>query len=66
VEYVRSLSSPVIAYNDAEDEDSNVNPQDILKYEFTDELSLDLWVYDGHSVVDIPIYSDVGSELKDM
>ncbi len=65
MEYVRSLSSPVIAYND-DAEDPNINPQDILKSEFTDELSLDLWVYDGHSVDDIPIYSDVGSELKDM
>ena len=65
MEYVRSLSSPVIAYND-DAEDPNVNPQDILKYEFTDELSLDLWVYDGHSVDDTPIYSDVGSGLKDM
>ena len=65
MEYVRSLSSPVIAYND-DAEDRNVNPRDILKYDFTDESSLDLWVYDGHSVDDIPIYSDVGSELKDM
>ena len=64
MEYVRSLSSPVIAYDDAKD--PNVNSQDILKYDFTDESSLDLWVYDGHSVDDIPIYSDVGSELKDM
>lgn len=65
MDYVRSLSSPVIAYND-DAEDPNVNPEDILNYEYSDDLSLDLWVYDGHSVDDIPIYGDVGSALKDM
>jgi hypothetical protein len=37
-----------------------------LKFESTDEPSLDYWVYDGHSIDDIPAYRDVESPLKDM
>jgi hypothetical protein len=65
VDYVHSLSSSVIEYND-NNEDPNVKPEDILKYEYTDELSLDLWVYDGHSIDDIPNYGHVESPLRDM
>jgi hypothetical protein len=64
VDYVRNLKSPVIPYNDAA-EDLN-KPDDVLKYEHTDELSLDDWVYDGHSIDDIPNYRDVEPPLKDM
>ena len=47
-------------------EDPSIKPEDILKYKYTDESSLDLWVYDGHSVDDIPNYDNVGSPLKYM
>jgi hypothetical protein len=47
-------------------EDPNVRPEDILNYKYTDESSLDLWVYDGHSVDDIPNCGNVGSPLEDM
>jgi hypothetical protein len=40
--------------------------EDVLKYESSDEPSLDFWVYDGHSIDDIPTYRDVESPLKDM
>jgi hypothetical protein len=65
VNYVRGLSSSVIEYNDSAEE-PNVKPENILKYEYRDELSLDLWVYDGHSIDDIPDYGNVGSPLRDM
>ncbi|KAI0249341.1 hypothetical protein BJV78DRAFT_1347821 [Lactifluus subvellereus] len=65
VNYVRDLDPPVIPYNDAS-EDQNVKPEDILKYEYTDELALDSWVYDGHSTEDIPSYRDVKPPLKDI
>jgi hypothetical protein len=65
VDYVRNLNPSVIEYNDAI-EDQNVRPEDVLKYEYSDELSLDYWVYDGHSVDDIPDYRSVESPLKDM
>jgi len=65
VNYVRSLNPSVIEYKD-DAEDLKVKPEDILKFEYTDELSLDLWVYDGHSIDDIPKYGTVESPLKDM
>jgi hypothetical protein len=37
-----------------------------LKFESSDEPSLDYRVYDGHSIDDIPAYRDVESPLKDM
>lgn len=52
-------------YDDA-NEDQNVEPKDVLNYEYKDEQVLDYWVYDGHSISDIPSYRDVGSPLKDM
>ncbi|KAH9171873.1 hypothetical protein EDB89DRAFT_2070429 [Lactarius sanguifluus] len=52
-EHVRNLDPRVIPYDDAnEDED--------------DELALDDWVYDGHSIDDTPNYSDVEPPLKDI
>jgi hypothetical protein len=65
VDYVRSLDPPVIPYNDA-NEDQNVKLEDVLKYEYMDELSLDNWVYDGHSIDNAPNYRDVEPPLKDM
>ena len=63
--YVRNLNPSVIEYNDST-EDQNVKPEDVLKYEHSDDLSLDYWVYDGHSIDDIPNYPSVDLPLKDM
>lgn len=52
-------------YDDA-NEDQNVKAEDILKFPCADEPSLDYWVYDGHSIDDIPTYRDVEPPLKDM
>jgi hypothetical protein len=65
VDYVRSLNPPVIPYDDA-NEDQNVKLEDVLKYEYMDELSLDNWVYDGQSIDDTPNYRNVEPPLKDM
>jgi len=65
VDYVRALSDPVTLYDDA-NEDQNVEPKDILNYDYKDKEVLDHWVYDGHSINDIPNYRDVESPLKDM
>jgi hypothetical protein len=65
VDYVRSLNPPVIPYNDA-NEDQNIKLEDVLRYEYKDDLSLDDWVYDGHSIDDISNYRDVDPPLKDM
>jgi hypothetical protein len=65
VDYVRSFSAPAIGFGD-DTEDPNVKPEDILKYKYTDELPLDLWVYDGHSINDIPNYGDIGPPFRDM
>jgi hypothetical protein len=48
------------------DEDHKVKPEDILKYECKDELALDEWVYDGHTIDDVPNYRDVPPPLRDM
>jgi len=37
-----------------------------LKHEYKDELALDDWVYDGHSIDDTPDYRDIEPPLKDM
>ena len=62
---MRSFSQPVTSYDDA-NEDQNVEPKDILNYDHKNEQVLDYWVYDGHSISDIPDYRDVGPPLKDM
>jgi hypothetical protein len=63
--YVRSLNPSVIEYNDPV-EDQNVKPEDVLSYEYSDELPFDYWVYDGHSINDTPNYRSVEPPLKDM
>ncbi|KAH9955358.1 hypothetical protein BC827DRAFT_878060 [Russula dissimulans] len=65
VDYVRNLNSPVIPYHET-DEGRNIKPEDLLKYEYTNELSLDSWVYDGYSTDDVPNYRDVEPPLKDI
>ncbi|KAH9034702.1 hypothetical protein EDB85DRAFT_2288949 [Lactarius pseudohatsudake] len=64
-EYVRNLDPRVIPYDDA-NEDKDVKLEEILKYEHKDELALDDWVYEGHSIDDTPNYSDVEPPLKDI
>ena len=64
-DYVRTLHPRVIPYNDS-DEDPNVRLEDILKHEYKDELILDDWVYDGHSIDDTPNYGDVEPPLKEV
>ena len=63
--YVRNLDPLVIPYDDA-NEDQDVKLDEILKYEYNDELALADWVYDGHSIDDAPDYGDVEAPLKDM
>ena len=65
MDYVRRLDPEAIPYNE-DNEDTNVQPGDILKGEYKDELSLDDWVYDGHSIDDIPDHRDVEPPLKNM
>jgi hypothetical protein len=48
------------------DEDQSVKIENILRFESLDETPLDYWVYDGHSIDDIPDYGDVEPPLKDM
>ena len=62
---MRSFKHPITLYDDA-NEDQNVEPKDILNYDYKDEEVLDYWVYDEHSINDIPDYRDVESPLKDM
>jgi hypothetical protein len=64
-DYVRTLDPPVIPSTDA-NEDQNVGQGEVLKYEPKDDLLLDGWVYDGHSIDDTPNYRDVEPPLKDM
>jgi hypothetical protein len=65
VDYVRRFDPEVIPYND-DNEDKSVQPGDVLKGEYKDELSLDDWVYDGHSIDDLPEHRDVGPPLENM
>ncbi|KAH9997136.1 hypothetical protein BJV77DRAFT_986132 [Russula vinacea] len=65
VDYVRRLSSPIISYND-DNEDQKVQPGDVLNHGHKDELSLDYSVYDGHSTDHIPNCGDVDPPMKDM
>ncbi|KAI9438366.1 hypothetical protein H4582DRAFT_1815213 [Lactarius indigo] len=64
-DYVQTLDPPVTPYDDS-NEDQNVKLEDILKLEYKDELALDNWVYDGHSIDDTPNYGDVEPPLKDI
>jgi hypothetical protein len=64
-DYARSLDSPIIPYND-DDEDQNVEPGDILNYEYKDEQSLDYSVYDRHPTECVPKCGDVDSPMEDM
>ena len=63
--YVRNLDPPVIPYDDT-NEEQDVKLDEILKYEYKDELALANWVYDGHSINDAPDHGDVEAPLKDM
>jgi hypothetical protein len=65
VDYVRRLSSPIISYND-DNEDQKVQPGDVLNHGHKDELSLDYSVYDGHPTDHIPNCGDVDPPMKDM
>jgi hypothetical protein len=65
VDYARNLDSQVIPYND-DNEDQNIQPGDLLSYEYKDEQSLDYSVYDGHSSDYIPNCGDVDPLVKDM
>jgi hypothetical protein len=62
---VRSLDHPITLYED-NNEDQTVDPKDILNYSYKDSQVLDYWVYDGHSVNDIPDYGNVEPPLEDM
>jgi hypothetical protein len=62
---VRSFGFPVTPY-ECGNEDQNVDPKDILKYNYEDDRVLCDWVYDGHSIDDIPDYGDVEPPLEDM
>ncbi|KAI9464115.1 hypothetical protein BJY52DRAFT_887632 [Lactarius psammicola] len=64
-DYVRNIYPQVIPYDDA-NEDEDVKLDEILKYEHKDELALDYWVYDGHSIDDTPNYGEVEQPLKDI
>lgn len=65
VDYVQNLNPGVIPYDD-ENEDQNLQPGDILNYEYKDELSLDNWVYDKLLPDDIQNHGGVELPLKDL
>jgi hypothetical protein len=65
MDYVRNFICLPLSPDDA-DEDQLVEPEDLLRYECKDELALDEWVYDGHSIDDTPDYDHILSPLKDM
>jgi hypothetical protein len=65
VDYVRGLHPRITPYND-DNEDQNVQPGDLLKHEYKDELCLDYSVYEGRSTDHIPNCCDVDSPMKDM
>lgn len=62
---VRSFSHPV-TLSESDNEDQNVEPEDILNYSHKDDPVRYDWVYDGHSIDNIPNYGDVESPLEDM
>jgi hypothetical protein len=43
-----------------------MEPKDLLTYECKDEVALDEWVYDGHSIDDTPNYHDILMPMKSM
>jgi len=44
VDYLRSIDPEVIPYN-KDNEDGNIQPGDVLNWEYKEELSLDDWMY---------------------
>ena len=65
MDYVRNFIPLPLSPDDA-DEDQLMEPKDLLTYECKDEVALDEWVYDGHSIDDTPNYPDILSPLKNM
>ena len=65
MDYIRGLDPQIIPYND-DNEDQNVQPGDVLNHGYTDELSLDYSIYDGHSTEYIPNCGDFNTPMKDM
>ena len=65
MDYARSLDSPIIPYNDDNDE-QDVGPGDILNHEYKDVQSLDYSVYDCDSTECSPKSGDVDPPMKDM
>lgn len=65
MDYLRSIDHEVIPYNE-DNEDGNIQPGDVLNWEYKEELCLDDWMYGVHSIDDIPDHRDVKPPLKDM
>lgn len=65
VDYIQSIDPEVIPYNE-DNEDRNIQPGDVLNWEYKEELSLDDLVYGGYSMDNIPDHRDVEPPLKDM
>jgi len=64
-DYFLDFDIGVIPYDDA-NEHQGVNPEEVLKHKYRDEMSLEYWVYDGHTIDDVPNYSDVEPPLNYM
>ncbi|KAI0265382.1 hypothetical protein BC834DRAFT_825189 [Gloeopeniophorella convolvens] len=50
IEYIQNLDVPIVGYGDTSDSESDLDPADVLKQEYKDNVPLDDWVYDGETI----------------
>ncbi|KAH9953093.1 hypothetical protein BC827DRAFT_1273837 [Russula dissimulans] len=62
---ILGLDPQTTPYDDA-NEDQSVKVEDLLRFKSLEEPSLDYWVYDGHSIHDVPSYGAFKPPLKDI
>ncbi|KAI9448651.1 hypothetical protein F5148DRAFT_1153428 [Russula earlei] len=64
--HMLDLDPQTTPYDDANEDQTTVVDEFIRLFEISDEPSLDYWVYDGHSIEDVPNYGNVESPLKEI
>ncbi|KAI9459300.1 hypothetical protein F5148DRAFT_1319727 [Russula earlei] len=55
--HMLDLDPQTTPYDDA-NEDQTILVDEFIRFEISDEPSLDYWVYDGHSIEDVPSYGN--------
>ncbi|KAI0056627.1 hypothetical protein BV25DRAFT_1864510 [Artomyces pyxidatus] len=63
-EYMKNLVPKIIPFNESEEED--IRAEDVLKYDYKDNLTIDDWVYDRDTIHRVPDNTDIDLPLKNI